>query len=1078
MDSAGGSTRLVHRGKEASSIAKSSFSLNRVPAQSVRRAPGARRVCAAMIFIAVIASAARGEVFLPRPDGNPAIAISAKSATKWQEGVYETWHLTGDCTFRQGDNIVTANEAIVWIAPPSPDEPDAPHKVIIYAEPATGQSVQLAHRPTGAAASQQNTPTWFGRWTSGPGVAWTLAQQSVAPPTAPAIHTRATAALQSAATAKVDGEVQPAQFQQFVPPPAPSGVNQVGVRRIRLAPRSGVGMQFEGRALPNGESIGIISGGAQIIIEGLNAQGIPAEIGSVDMLDIQTDRAVVWTAGGINGGSFEQGKDVPMEIYMEGNIVFRQGDRTVYADRMYYDVRRNVGTIINAELQTPLTSVKGVDYAGIVRLRAGVIEQLDASRFVAHDAMLTPSRLEVPSSHLGARTITLENTQRPKINPLTGQQAVNPVTLEPEFESRSLAQSQGNFVYIDSWPVFYWPTLTTDLEEPNFYINNLRVRNDRIYGFQALVGLDMFQMLGVNEPPRGVEWELNLDYLNKRGFGYGTTVEYNRDEFFGILGPVDGLFDTWFIKDHGVDNLGFFRRDIVPEKSFRGRTFLNHRQYLTDGWLEGWTVQGEIGWISDRTFLEQYYEQEYDDRKDQLTGIRLKRVDHISSFGIEANGQLNPFWTQTQWLPRLDYYRLGQDFGDEVFTWNSHTSGAYANQNMASTPTNPTLLSQFTLFPWETDSLGNRATAEGERILTRNSIAAPINLEPFKVVPYVLGELGHWGQDLEGNDIQRAYGQVGLKASIPFWTVNPYIQDPVFNLNGLAHKVVFDMDASYSESNRDMTDFPLYDEIDDDVFDDIRRRLFFQPFGGLLAGTYFDPSTTPTTIDPKFDPRFYLLRSNTQGWVTSPGKEIADDLSVVRFGMRQRLQTKRGLGERQHIVDWMTLDSNISWFPQDGRDNFGSDFGLFDYDYSWHLGDRFTLVSDGAADMFGDGLRTVSGGMILNRPSRGNIYMGYRTMRGPFTADVLTATVNYRMNTKWVGSASAMYDFSEAGNIGQSLTFSRIGESLIVSIGGSYDESKDNVSFNFMIEPRFLPKLMLQRETGIIIPPVGVGGPE
>jgi hypothetical protein len=300
----------------------------------------------------------------------------------------------------------------------------------------------------------------------------------------------------------------------------------------------------------------------------------------------------------------------------------------------------------------------------------------------------------------------------------------------------------------------------------------------------------------------------------------------------------------------------------------------------------------------------------------------------------------------------------------------------------------------------------------------------------------------------------------------------------VFNLNGLAHKVVFDMDASYSESNRDMTDFPLYDEIDDDVFDDIRRRLFFQPFGGLLAGTYFDPSTTPTTIDPKFDPRFYLLRSNTQGWVTSPSKEIADDLSVVRFGMRHRLQTKRGLGERQHIVDWMTLDSNISWFPQDGRDNFGSDFGLFDYDYSWHLGDRFTLVSDGAADMFGDGLRTVSGGMILNRPSRGNIYMGYRTMRGPFTADVLTATVNYRMNTKWVGSASAMYDFSEAGNIGQSLTFSRIGESLIVSIGGSYDESKDNVSFNFMIEPRFLPKLMLQRETGIIIPPVGVGGPE
>ena len=38
---------------------------------------------------------------------------------------------------------------------------------------------------------------------------------------------------------------------------------------------------------------------------------------------------------------------------MEGNIVFRQGDRTVYADRMFYDARRQIGTILNAELLTP-----------------------------------------------------------------------------------------------------------------------------------------------------------------------------------------------------------------------------------------------------------------------------------------------------------------------------------------------------------------------------------------------------------------------------------------------------------------------------------------------------------------------------------------------------------------------------------------------------------------------------------------------------------------------------------------------------------------------------------------------------
>ncbi|WP_197528871.1 LPS-assembly protein LptD [Aeoliella mucimassa] len=1034
------------------------------------------------------------EVFLPRPLGDPAIAISANAASKWQDGAYEVWHLSGGCSLAQGDNVVTAGEAIVWIDPPEPDSPDQVHKVLVYAEPETGRAVTLTHRSNAVSQAEQTVPQWFGRWRTGPGVAWSIVQQSPPPAAAPAIYTRASAQLQASATQATaamaapvrptanSSPVQQVQFEQYnqplVAPPGPEVPNALGVRKVRIVPRSDVGTQYDLRQTPSGEAAVTISGGVQVIIEGLKSDKLPTELGSVDVIDIQADRIVAWSAGSLMLGTFEQRNDVPLEIYMEGNIVFRQGDRTVYADRMYYDVRRNVGTIINAELLTPLSNLKGVDYAGLVRLKANVIEQLDASRFVAHDALLTASRLEVPSFHLGSGTITFENSQRPKIDPYTGTQAVNPVTLEPEYESTSFAQSRGNVVYLSNFPIFYWPTLATDLEKPSYYVSNLRVRNDRIYGFQTLVDLDVWQVLGMRNKPPGVDWDVSLDYLNKRGFGYGTTVEYSRDSFFDILGPTSGLLDAWFVDDKGVDNLGFGRRTIAPEETFRGRVFWNHRQKFADGLLEGWTSQAEIGWISDRTFLEQYYEQEWDERKDQLTGVRLKKVRDNWSLGIEANGQLNGFVTQTQWLPRFDHYMLGQDLANESVTWSSHTSLAYANQNIAGTPSDPTLAGQFALLPWEQTSTGDRIDGKGERLLTRHQLAMPLNFEPFKVVPYATGELGHWGADLEGNSLDRAYYQLGMKASIPFWTANPAIQDPVFNLNGLAHKVVFDVEASYSDSNRDMTELPMYDELDDDVFDDIRRRLFYSPFGGPLANTYFDPTTSPTTIDRKFDPRYYLLRTNTQGLVTSPAMEVADDLSLVRMGMRHRLQTKRGTPGQQHIVDWLTFDSNVTWFPNDGRDNYGSDFGLADYDLRWHLGDRFTLLSDGAADFFGDGLRTISAGMLMNRPSRGNMYLGYRTLRGPFTADVLTATLNYRMGPKWVASASAVIDFSEAGNIGQSLTFSRIGESLIVSVGANIDESKDNVGFNLLIEPRFLPSLNLTKSTGIDIPPVGAGGLE
>jgi hypothetical protein len=171
------------------------------------------------------------------------------------------------------------------------------------------------------------------------------------------------------------------------------------------------------------------------------------------------------------------------------------------------------------------------------------------------------------------------------------------------------------------------------------------------------------------------------------------------------------------------------------------------------------------------------------------------------------------------------------------------------------------------------------------------------------------------------------------------------------------------------------------------------------------------------------------------------------------MGMRHRLQTKRGAPGTERIIDWLTFDANATWFPMENRDNAGADVGLIDYDLRWHLGDRFSILSDGAADTFGDGLRTVSIGMLLNRPERGNAYFGFRTIGGPFEAHVLSATLNYRMSPKWIGS-------------------------LIATIGGHIDESKDNVGVSFLVEPRFLPTLNVTRRTGIEIPPVGAYGLE
>jgi hypothetical protein len=214
-----------------------------------------------------------------------------------------------------------------------------------------------------------------------------------------------------------------------------------------------------------------------------------------------------------------------------------------------------------------------------------------------------------------------------------------------------------------------------------------------------------------------------------------------------------------------------------------------------------------------------------------------------------------------------------------------------------------------------------------------------------------------------------------------------------------------------------------------------------------------------------------------QGWVTAPGKEIADDLTVAQLGIHQRWQTKRGAPGREHIVDWITLDVDGSLFPDADRDNFGQTLGLLNYDFRWHVGDRLTLLSDGFMDFFDRGLRTFALGGTLSRPAHGSVYLGIRSVEGPIHSNLLSTNVNYRMSEKWILNAAASMDLSHVGNIGESLSLIRIGESFLIHVGVNVDHSRGNVGAVFSVEPRFLAG-RLGRVGGVPVPPAGALGLE
>ena len=122
-------------------------------------------------------------------------------------------------------------------------------------------------------------------------------------------------------------------------------------------------------------------------------------------------------------------------------------------------------------------------------------------------------------------------------------------------------------------------------------------------------------------------------------------------------------------------------------------------------------------------------------------------------------------------------------------------------------PSPPGDTEYFEYLGWERDT-GTVAgtpydTREGLVAATRHEIDFPLQLGAIKVVPYALGEVAYWQQDVTGADLTRAYGQTGVRASLPLWKADPAVQSILLNLNGMAHKVTLDAEFYYADAGRD-----------------------------------------------------------------------------------------------------------------------------------------------------------------------------------------------------------------------------------------------------------------------------------
>ncbi len=976
--------------------------------KATRRVPGVLPVVLGAIVGLGLAleSAAQIPIQDPRPSTTEPITVAADSIRNWTHNDTRVLLLHGNVYVAQGLTRIRAPRAVVWVYEPSA-QTGGVKKIDVFAEGGVRVDGPRQRKESSDVLESLQTRSEL---------RIEMKERFSGPAVDDPVYRRAAARR---------GNLSPAptiKLTSFQPEPPDKASDGRPLRRLRWGTRTMRPFDLESVRVSDTEQAIVITGGVNLII--YNLEGI----GTVDIL---TDHMVVWRSSAEPGqmvqGETVQSASEPLELYLEGNVIVRQESRTIECKRMYYDVNRNLSVADDAEVEA-----EHPELGSPVYLRARKLRQVSKDKYIADQTQMTPSIFASPGYALETQQAVLEGFPINTTDPETGQ---------PVQGMRHVVSASNNFFYIEGIPVFYVPFVQKELEDISIPLRKFAFRHSNTYGSEVRTTWDMYSLLGMAQPEWVSKWELDLDYLSERGPGAGTLLEYRGSDFFGLEGKSWGLLDTWWLlNDSGEDRLGNGRKDIEPVEETRGRFLFRHHQTLPNDF----SMNLEFSWISDINFLEQFFEREWEEDKDQETAFYLKQQRNNWAWSVLARARMMDFLTTTNYLPQLDFYWLGEPLLGDWLTYYTHTSAGYLE------------LLDSDRFPGDIypAALGNAGPDfESGRFDTRHEIDLPFSAGPFRVVPYLIGRGSYWSRGFADDSEERFYGAAGARVSMPLWRVYPCVESDLWNLHGMAHKIVFSLDYMVSQSDLDNTLLPQYDELDDDSEQVFRERFEYRDY--TVPGIAFPPG---------LDPRLYAIR---RGLMTAP--ESVDDLQVARFDVRQRLQTKRGLPGQRHVIDWMTLDTGFAIFPNEDRDNFGDSVGLIIYDYSWHIGDRTSLLSSGWFETYDDGPTMWNAGIFIERPPRGSFYVGYSIL-DPIDSRVAQIAYNYWMSPKWISSFQTSYDFGETENLGQSLVLTRIGSDLVFRLGFSWNPLRDNFGIGFEIQPRLYPGLHVGSLSGPRVP--------
>lgn len=493
--------------------------------------------------------------------------------------------------------------------------------------------------------------------------------------------------------------------------------------------------------------------------------------------------------------------------------------------------------------------------------------------------------------------------------------------------------------------------------------------------------------------------DFHLDLMEKRGVGVGLDTDWK-----GKDRSLDwGRFKSYYIHDSSPDinKTALTREPIDPERyriSFQSKAYLTEDIYASI----------DINKLSDARFLQDFYPGEFRRNPNPDNMIAITKWHEDYTITLLGRKSLNDFFDFTEKLPELALDVKRQPiFGTSGFFYDGESSGGFLRRNFANDSIFPDYES------WRIDSfhqivyprtlfgflsvvprVGLRGTYYSksgridEQVTTRDTIdSTTMKVNGFQedVAPYLLSS----------GSTFRVAANAGVESSFKLSKAYEGVQSRAWGLDGLRHVVQPFVNFSYVYANKGPDEILQFDRL--------------------------NPSTQRPAID---FPQFNTI-------------DTIDNWSIVRLGVRNRLQTRRDNltfnwlewnsfvdvnidrpeFEKSFIATPRDPDRNQHFNKKQANSNLVADPGTFSNVYNnikWSPVPWAALNIESQLPLLDEGFSEFNTSLNFLPTSNLRLIVSHRYLSSnPYFGDSNQLTVGgyYRLNDNWGIGARETYEF-------------------------------------------------------------------